>query len=247
MTEALQGADYIAGTSKMFAAVAAGAGVSNLVSDFNHLWGWNPNNMRGSGALAHWYVYYNQGRLGTNPYDDYELFFRESPSSHVRTMDVPLLLMHGDADGIVGITETIEFYMGLRFNGKNVIFLNYPGEFHTLQENSNRRDITIRMLQFFDHHLMGAEAPEWMAEGVPFLQKEYGAWEQAPEREDDASGRILVVFVDLSALHDPHHPLHLGDVVQRVARYRDHVGELADRRAANPIFPPHDHGGDASR
>jgi len=27
------------------------------------------------------------------------------------------------------------------------------------------------MKQFFDHWLMGAEAPSWMVDGVPFLQK----------------------------------------------------------------------------
>ena len=27
------------------------------------------------------------------------------------------------------------------------------------------------MKQYFDHHLMGVEAPEWMETGVPFLLK----------------------------------------------------------------------------
>jgi hypothetical protein len=29
----------------------------------------------------------------------------------------------------------------------------------------------MRMEQFFDHHLKGAPAPEWMQKGIPFLNK----------------------------------------------------------------------------
>jgi hypothetical protein len=37
---------------------------------------------------------------------------------------------------------------------------------------ANRRDLTIRYMQFFDHYLKGSPAPKWMAEGVPFLAKD---------------------------------------------------------------------------
>jgi hypothetical protein len=34
------------------------------------------------------------------------------------------------------------------------------------------KDYTMRMQQFFDHHLKGAPAPEWMTKGVPFTERE---------------------------------------------------------------------------
>ncbi len=173
-----QGSAYIAGNSTMFAAVAAGAAATNLLADFNHMWGWTPTNMIGTGANAHRYDYYGQGRLGTNPYDDRELYWRESATNHVCTMDTPLLLMHGTADGVVAVMEAVQLYNGLRFNDKNIILLAYPGEGHGLSNLANRRDLTIRMQEFFDHHLMDSPPPDWVIKGVPFLEKQYGAWDR---------------------------------------------------------------------
>ena len=35
-----------------------------------------------------------------------------------------------------------------------------------------QRDYTMRMQQFFDHHLKGAPAPAWMEKGVPYLDRD---------------------------------------------------------------------------
>lgn len=166
-----QGSAYIATRSKMFAAVGVGAGATNLISDFNHLWGWNYGNQKGSGQNAHQYDYYGQGRLGTNPYDDFDLYKEESPALHARDVVASILIMHGTDDGTVAIMEALEFYNALRFNGKNVILLVYPGEEHSIRNLANRKDLTVRMQQFFDHHLMDKPAPDWMINGVPFLKK----------------------------------------------------------------------------
>jgi len=166
-----EGASYIATQSKMFAAVASGAGVSNLVADFNHFWGWNYQLKGRNGANGHRYYYYGQGRWGTNPHDDFETYWNESAVAHVKTMDVPLLLLHGTNDPTVAFMENLEFYNALRFYKKNVILLAYPGEGHGLRKLVNRKDLTIRMMQFFDHYLMDKPAPEWMTHGVPFIEK----------------------------------------------------------------------------
>ena len=60
------------------------------------------------------------------------------------------------------------FYNALRFNGKNATLLAYPGEGHGLRGLANRRDLTIRYFQFFDHYLQGKPAPDWWTEGVPY-------------------------------------------------------------------------------
>lgn len=166
-----EGASYIATQSKMFAAVASGAGVSNLVADFNHFWGWNYQLKGRNGENGHRYYYYSQGRWGTNPHDDFETYWNESAVAHVKSMEVPLLLLHGTDDPTVAFMENLEFYNALRFFKKNVILLAYPGEGHGLGKLPNRKDLTIRMLQFFDHYLMDKPAPEWMTHGVPFIEK----------------------------------------------------------------------------
>jgi dipeptidyl aminopeptidase/acylaminoacyl peptidase len=79
--------------------------------------------------------------------------------------------MHGTADPTVSFQEGLNFYQALRFNKKEAILLAYPGEGHGLRGLANRRDLTMRYFQFFDHYLKGTRAPSWMTEGVPFLVK----------------------------------------------------------------------------
>jgi hypothetical protein len=38
-------------------------------------------------------------------------------------------------------------------------------------KRENRKDISVRELQFFDHYLKGAPAPAWMVKGVPAVDK----------------------------------------------------------------------------
>ena len=173
-----QGAAYIAARSDMFAAVAAGAAATDLTGDFNRFWGWTPTNLNGPGYNGHSYDILGHGRLGTNPYDDPELYRREAPITYARTIETPLLMMHGGSDTNVGVMGMLQLYNGMRFNGRNIIALLYPGEFHGLSNVANRRDLTIRTQEFFDHYLRGVAAPAWMVEGVPFLKKKYGAWQR---------------------------------------------------------------------
>jgi dipeptidyl aminopeptidase/acylaminoacyl peptidase len=162
------GASYIATRSTMFAAIVAGAAPINLAGEFNILF-------RGSGQNNHSYDIYGQGRYGTNPFDDFELYRQQSPITWVETMNTPLLYLHGEEDGSVEYLQGMEFYNALRFLGKPIIFASYPDEGHHLSKHENRVDFMTRMEQFYDHYLKGAPAPDWMVHGVPFLQKRQAA------------------------------------------------------------------------
>jgi dipeptidyl aminopeptidase/acylaminoacyl peptidase len=159
-----QGGALIATRSKMFAAVVVGAGATDLISDFDQLW-------KSAGTNQHRYDYYGQGRFGTNPFDDRELYIRESALFNAETMNTNLLLLHGTDDGSVEWLQAVEFYNALRFLGKNVILASYPGEGHHLAKLENQIDFQTRMEQFYDHYLKGKPAPEWMTEGIPYLKK----------------------------------------------------------------------------
>jgi dipeptidyl aminopeptidase/acylaminoacyl peptidase len=167
-----EGAAFIATRSKMFAAVGMGAGVTDLTTDFTHNWGWSYQVSGGSGANGFNYYIYGQGRWGTNPWDSPELYRNESARTHVRSVTAPVLIMHGTADPTVAFQEGLGFYNALRFNGKNAVLLAYPGEGHGLRGLANKRDLTIRYMQFFDHYLKGSPAPKWLSDGVPFLAKD---------------------------------------------------------------------------
>ena len=80
--------------------------------------------------------------------------------------------MHGTSDPTVDFNNGLGFYNALRYNGKTAILLAYPGEGHGLRGMANRKDLTIRFFQFFDHYLKGEPAPKWMKDGVPFLKKD---------------------------------------------------------------------------
>src|SRR5690606_35139073 len=83
----------------------------------------------------------------------------------------PILMLHNDADGAVPWYQGIEYFCALRRLGKEAYMLNYCGEGHGLRERQDMLDWTIRMQQFFDHHLRGAPLPRWMAEGVEYAER----------------------------------------------------------------------------
>ena len=169
-----EGAAFIGTMSKMFAAVGMGAGVVDLYNDFSMPWGWGYSYQGGSGDTAFNYYLYDQGRWGFSPWDRPERYYFESALTHVPNVSAPFLIMHGTADPTVGFINGLAFYNALRYNGKKAVLLAYPNEGHGLRGLANRKDLTIRFFEFFDHYLKGAPAPKWLTEGVPYLKKEGG-------------------------------------------------------------------------
>jgi dipeptidyl aminopeptidase/acylaminoacyl peptidase len=158
------GALYIGGRSNTFAAIVAAAASSNLVTEFNLIWGSRGEPVQG-------YDIHGQGRYGSNPFDDFDLYWQQSPIAHVRTLNTPVLMMHGDSDQIVQYQLSLEYFNAARFNQKPVIFLSYPGEGHALSRLENQLDYLSRVREFFDHYLKGAPMPAWMEQGERFIDK----------------------------------------------------------------------------
>ncbi len=148
----------------MFAAVVTGAPLTNLMSMYNILYkrSGNPN-----GAILEW----SQGRFGVTPWEDFDLYVSQSPVHHAPNISTPFVILHGTEDGAVDWNQGLEFYTAARRLGKEVILLSYPGEPHHLTKEENQKDFQVRMMEFFNHHLKGDPAPEWVANGVPFLRK----------------------------------------------------------------------------
>jgi dipeptidyl aminopeptidase/acylaminoacyl peptidase len=167
-----EGAAFIGTQSKMFAAVGMGAGVTDLFNDFNQNWGWSYQVQAGSGNTGFDYYLYGQGRWGFSPWDNPEKYRFESALVHANKVAVPFLIMHGTADPTVGFENGLAFYNALRYNGKKAVLLAYPNEGHGLRGMANRKDLTVRYFEFFDHYLRDAPAPKWLSEGVPFLKKD---------------------------------------------------------------------------
>jgi dipeptidyl aminopeptidase/acylaminoacyl peptidase len=168
-----EGAAFISTRSRLFAAVGVGAGVTDLFTDFSQSWGWSYQVATGgSGANGNEYYINGQGRWGFSPWEKPDVYHFESALTHVPEVTQPILIMHGTADPTVSFSEGMNFYNALRYNGKDATMLAYTGEGHGLRGLANRKDLTIRYFQFFDHFLKGAPAPKWMTDGVPFIIKE---------------------------------------------------------------------------
>jgi len=109
-----------------------------------------------------------QSRLGGTLWDSRDRYIDNSPLFFADRVNTPLLIQHGDDDGAVPWYQSIELYLALRRLGKECIFLQYRGEPHHLQKYPNKLDYSIKMKQFFDHHLKNEPAPAWMTKGVPY-------------------------------------------------------------------------------
>lgn len=147
--------------TSMFKAAAAGAPLTDMISMYNLIY---KNSGSSNGAIFE----ASQGRL-LPPWENWEAYNRNSPLYHVKKVNTPLLLLHNDADGAVDFTQGIEYYSALRRLKKPVVLIQYKGENHGLVKLPNRKDYAVRMMEFFDYHLKGKPAPDWLEKGIDRL------------------------------------------------------------------------------
>ena len=126
----------------------------------------------GSGMPRQYQYEQTQSRIGVPLSANPQRYLENSPVFYVERVKTPLLLLHNDSDDAVPWYQGIELYLGLRRNEKEAYLFNYNGEFHGLRRRQNQKDWTIRMQQFFDHHLKDAIKPEWMQKGIPYLDRD---------------------------------------------------------------------------
>ena len=155
---------YLVTRTNMFACAGSGAPVSNMTSAFGGI-RWESGDSR----QAQYEM--GQSRIGRNLWEAPELYIQNSPLFHANRVETPLLIMHNDQDGAVPWYQGIEMFMALRRLEKPVWMLQYNGEAHNIRARKNRKDITVRLQQFFDHYLKGDPMPEWMKNGIPAVRK----------------------------------------------------------------------------
>ena len=156
---------YMITQTNIFAAAEAGAPVSNMVSAYGGIrWG--------TGMVRQFQYERTQSRLGASLWDVPMRYLQNSPIFWADKVQTPLLIIHNDDDGAVPWYQGIEYIMALRRLGKEAYLFNYTGEDHGLRKRINQEDWTIRMQEFFDHHLKGAPAPSWMTDGIKAWERE---------------------------------------------------------------------------
>lgn len=154
--------NYIATHSKIFAAVMSSAGACNVTSDYGNVW---PSD---ASRQEYWEV--RDGRIGSTPWENPDLYVKNSPLFNINNVTAPILLMQNRNDKNVHFVEGLQFFTGLRRAGKRCWMLEYDNGGHGVFGNEYK-DFLLRMNQFFDHYLKGAPAPKWMTRGISASMK----------------------------------------------------------------------------
>jgi dipeptidyl aminopeptidase/acylaminoacyl peptidase len=123
-----------------FKAAVAGAGVSNWLSYY------------GTNNIDTWMIPY----FGASVYDDPKVYERSSPLTFIKNVRTPTLIVGGDRDAEVPITQSYEYWNALRRFGVKTEFVVYPDEGHHFFKHSDQVDLMERVVDWFNTYLKPA-------------------------------------------------------------------------------------------
>jgi dipeptidyl aminopeptidase/acylaminoacyl peptidase len=94
---------------------------------------------------------YEQFMGGGNPYEGVgpHSFDAQSPASFVSRVETPVLIVHGENDERVPVSQGIHFFRGLRRYGVPSELVTYPREPHGVQERNHQIDLNNRIVEWF--------------------------------------------------------------------------------------------------
>jgi dipeptidyl aminopeptidase/acylaminoacyl peptidase len=120
-----------------FRAAVAGAGLSDWLSYY------------GTNNIDMWMIPY----FGASVYDDPKVYERSSPMTFIKNVRVPTLIVGGDRDAEVPITQSYEYWNALRRMGVKTEFVVYPGEGHAFFKHADQIDVMTRVVNWFSEYL----------------------------------------------------------------------------------------------
>ena len=135
----------LATKTDIFAASLSHAGISNLSNYWGYGW-WG-------------YAYSGVASKGSFPWNNRELYVEQSPLYHADKINHPMLLIHGDSDTNVPVSESHSMYTALKLLGKDVELIEFKGQDHTINAREERLVWWNTTLAFFDMHLK--QQPQW--------------------------------------------------------------------------------------
>ncbi len=150
--------NFIATHSNRFAAYVSGAGNSDIVRSY---FSFNYN------FTSPFYFQFENGqyRMKKKFSEDKHLYFRNNPIHYVDQVNAPILLWAGMKDKNIDWNQTMEFYIGLKRNNKKVISLFYPDEGHAIIDSRTSKDLSLKILDWFDYFLKDERDSEWIRKG----------------------------------------------------------------------------------
>ena len=129
---------WIITQTQQFKASFARAGIANLVTEY---------------ALTDEPTF-SLGYFQKSPYEDPEIYKQDSPLTFASQLKTPLLMVHGERDLRVPISQAYEFYSALKHYGAPVEMVVYPRESHGIGEYAHQIDLLNRLLVWFKKYDM---------------------------------------------------------------------------------------------
>lgn len=116
--------EYLQTRTDIFAAAISHAGISNIAS----YWGG-----------GYWgYTYGETAQYGSYPWNNPDLYVKQSPLFNADKIHTPLLLLHGTADTNVPTNESQQLFTALRILGRKVSYVQVDGENHVITDYNKR-------------------------------------------------------------------------------------------------------------
>lgn len=155
---------FIVTQTDLFNSAVAGAPLTNMISMYNSIY-WN------SGITDANIFETSQGRFPDPWWKDWDNFVENSPIFNMEDMNTPLLVEFGTDDGAVDFNQGVELYTTMRRMQNPFVMLVYEGENHGLAREENQIDYATRAFEWHEHYLLGKEAPTWITDGLPFIER----------------------------------------------------------------------------
>jgi hypothetical protein len=155
--------NYVITHSHLFAAAVSMSGMTDFVSAYGSI--------IGDGTSRQGQYELNRDRIGPTLWQRPDLYLENSPVFKAKDVTTPVLLMANIIDGDVPYEQGVELFTALRRLGKKSWMLRYDKGDHQVSDPIERRDLTLRMAQFFDYYLKGEPPPKWMVVGIPASEK----------------------------------------------------------------------------
>ncbi len=120
-----------------FKAAVIGAGVTNLLS------------FTGTADIPGFLPDY----FGGEPWQTYESWVKHSPITHIRNVKTPTLILHGEADDRVPVSQGYEYYHALKQQGVTAKMVVYPRTPHGPREPKFIMDIMQRHMDWVEKYV----------------------------------------------------------------------------------------------
>ncbi len=112
------------------------------------------------------------------PWSDWQFFLERSPIYHAGKSKTPTLILHGELDPRLPVSQSLELYTHLKKRSLAAVrLIIYPNEKHGNIRAASRLDYSLRMMRWFDYYLQES------GESIPDFEIEYGLESDRAEKK----------------------------------------------------------------